>query len=158
MKNLLKPALVFIITVGISLTGCDKEQLTQDGTIKYGTSFGMCIGFCQNEITISQSNVNLVRRKNVSNESKTCSKGFSAEQRQQLISKIDLPRFFILDERYGCPDCADGGAEWIEIEQDGKKHKITFEYHREPDAVKAYIDDLRQQMTSFTDCKWLPDV
>jgi hypothetical protein len=153
MKNVLGFALMLVLVTCISLTGCDKEQLTQDGTIKYGTSFGMCIGFCRNEITISQNSVELLRRKNGTNESKTCTKAFSAEQRQQLIDKIDLPRFFVLEERYGCPDCADGGAEWIEIEQDGKKHRVTFEYHREPDAVKPYIEELRQQMASFTDCK-----
>ncbi len=153
MKNILGSALVFFIVTGTLLTGCDKEQLAQEGTIKYGTSFGMCVGFCRNEITISQNNVTLVRRKNATNESKTCTQSLSSEQRQQLINKIDLPRFFVLEERYGCPDCADGGAEWIEIEQDGKKHKVTFEYRREPEAVKAYIEDLRQQMSSFTDCK-----
>ncbi len=153
MKNLLGIALMFVIIIGILLTGCDKEQLAQEGTIKYGTSFGMCVGFCRNEITISQNKVTLVRRKNATNESKTCAQSLSSEQRQQLINKIDLPRFFVLEERYGCPDCADGGAEWIEIEQDGKKHKVTFEYRREPEAVKAYIEDLRQQMSSFTDCK-----
>lgn len=153
MKKILGLALTFVMITGVSLTGCDKEQLTQGGTIKYGTSFGMCIGFCRNEIAISQNSIELLRRKNGTNESKTCTKSLSAEQRQQLISKIDLPRFFILDERYGCPDCADGGAEWIEIEQDGKKHRVTFEYHREPEALKSYIEDLRQQMASFNDCK-----
>ncbi|WP_342647122.1 hypothetical protein [Mucilaginibacter sp. CSA2-8R] len=153
MKKILGIASMFVMIIGSSLTGCDKEQLAQDGTIKYGTSFGMCAGFCRNEITISQNKLVLLRRKNSSDESKICTKDFDAEQQQQLINKIDLPRFFILDERYGCPDCADGGAEWIEIEQDGKKHRVTFEYQREPDAVKAYIKDLRQQMASFTNCK-----
>jgi len=153
MKILLGIALMFVTVTGISLTSCDKEQLAQEGTIKYGTSFGMCVGFCRNEITISQSNVVLLRRKNSTNESQSCTKAFSAEQRQQLINKIDLPRFFVLEETYGCPDCADGGAEWIEIEQDGKKHRVTFEYRREPEAVKAYIEELRQQMSLFADCK-----
>lgn len=33
-----------------------------------------------------------------------------------------------LDSIYGCPDCADGGAEWIEIQDDQQIKKVTFEY------------------------------
>ena len=38
-----------------------------------------------------------------------------------------MDSFFILEERIGCPDCADGGSEWIEILANNKTYKVTFE-------------------------------
>ena len=49
-----------------------------------------------------------------------------------------------MPETIGCPDCADGGAEWIEIKlANGEKHKVTFEYMNAPSAFKNYISGLR---------------
>ena len=49
-----------------------------------------------------------------------------------------MDSFFILDERIGCPDCADGGSEWIEIGTKNKIYKVTFEYG---DSLKG-LDEL----------------
>lgn len=61
--------------------------------------------------------------------------------------------FLALPTTIGCPDCADGGAEWLEIElKNGIKHKVTFEYNNEPSLLKDYILKLRE-MLNANDCK-----
>jgi hypothetical protein len=66
---------------------------------------------------------------------------------------LNINDFFDLPTTIGCPDCADGGAEWIEIELvDGGKHKVTFEYRHEPEKVKDYIIKLREQMNKSIHC------
>lgn len=50
------------------------------------------------------------------------------------------------NEVFGCPDCADGGSEWIELQsQSGASRKIVFEYHRYP----AKTGKLGQQLASL---------
>ena len=66
---------------------------------------------------------------------------------------ININDFFELPETIGCPDCADGGAEWLEIDlANGKTHKVTFEYNKEPALLKTYIIKLRE-MLATNECK-----
>ncbi len=51
-------------------------------------------------------------------------------------------RFFALDSVYGCPDCHDQGAEYIEVVTNSRSHLITFD----PDieiAIHPLVDLLR---------------
>ena len=54
-----------------------------------------------------------------------------------------------LEEVIGCPDCTDGGVEWIEITTSELSHKVTFEYFNEPEETQNYIDDLRDLMEQY---------
>jgi hypothetical protein len=58
-----------------------------------------------------------------------------------------------LDSIFGCPDCADGGAEWIEINTIDKKHKITFEFGKEPEELKSLLGYLKTCLKSIEDMK-----
>ncbi len=70
-----------------------------------------------------------------------------------IQQRLDIPVFYKLEGILGCPDCADGGAEWIEVElRNGNTHKVTFEYENEPPEMKGYIGKLRELISHFTDC------
>ncbi len=58
-----------------------------------------------------------------------------------------------MDNVIGCPDCADGGSEWLELGFEGDVKRVTFEYMNEPDELKDIIVDLRGLMDSFNDCR-----
>jgi hypothetical protein len=64
---------------------------------------------------------------------------------------IDQIGFVNLPKTIGCPDCADGGAEWIEIisGSGGKSQKVTFEYMNEPAKLKDLASGLRTILESF---------
>ena len=50
---------------------------------------------------------------------------------------------------HGCPDCADGGAEWIEVRSNQDSIRTTFEYGRglEPiAALQAEVRTMREQL------------
>lgn len=152
-KALSITAIILIAIAGFLLAGCNKENLQDANTIKYGTSFGMCVGNCYNELTVTPNKLSISRISTTAKDPKVCTQSFNNEQWQQLRDKIDIKKFKALNTVYGCPDCADGGAEWIEIQQGETKHRVTFEYHNEPEAVKAYISLLREHTASFKDCK-----
>lgn len=130
------------------LSGCEiTDQVNDFDYVKYGTSFGECLGYCINSVTISDALIIY--------EKKGWDIGGQLPDYQatdttvyklwnKLQESVNYSGFIKLDEVIGCPDCADGGAEWIEIKSDGKVHRTTFEYRNEPDEVKGYIDYLRE--------------
>lgn len=121
--------------------------------INYGTSFGMCGGYCINGLTLTSGNQTFKSTSwNDSLEPKKYSAKFSAEKWQLINSKIDAAAFFKLAPVFGCPDCADGGAEWVEIElKSGEKHKVMYEYSKEPEELKTVVALLRAQFNEIID-------
>ena len=61
----------------------------------------------------------------------------------------DYELFKKLNEIVGCPDCADGGAEWIEIIKGDSKHKVTFECGKAPKEIDSLVTVLREKKTYF---------
>lgn len=122
--------------------------------IKYGTSFGECIGYCKRDMALNAWFVTY--------NCASWNAGFPPIVRKEVLNvadwdavkiNISINDFFELPETIGCPDCADGGAEWLEIElTNGKMHKVTFEYNNEPALLKTYIIKLRE-MLATNECK-----
>lgn len=120
--------------------------------ISYGTSFGECIKNCRNELklsfgtsrTLNSSSPNSSLSDEDYNIPKTYTDVISAEKWEQIISKINVDEFFKLPIIYGCPDCTDGGAEWVEIKlKSGETHKVTYEFMKEPKELKSVVALLR---------------
>jgi hypothetical protein len=142
------------LTAAAMFSGCEKKTDEDKLKISYGTSFGMCVGYCNNQLFISNAKMELKKYENKPNAvPKVCTVEMAETDWSKLADSIDLSVFNQLKESYGCPDCADGGAEWIQIEYGDKKHKVTFEYGKEPNEVKPYISTLRAQFDTFKDCK-----
>lgn len=135
---------------------CEKEKEGTNPspeviTIKHGTSFGMCAGYCMKSIKVIPNVISFTASgRDV--ETRNCNKVINLEQYNALLKKINIDDFNKLPSTIGCPDCADGGAEWIEITSHGKTNKVTFEYHNEPETVKPYIEELRKIQKSFEEC------
>lgn len=144
-------ALMLLATV--SLTACKSQRVNERVTINYGTSFGMCVNYCKQSIAIEFDKITFTKSKNGSNpDPKTCQKAISNEQFETLISDIDMDSFDKLEEVIGCPDCADGGAEWVEIIKDGKRKRVTFEYGKAPKELKVAVAKFKEVKESFSTC------
>jgi len=147
MKNCIYQTI--IILFALFLTTCsDDINPEKIKTIKYGTSFGMCAGYCKHEMIVNSKKIifnSSGSREDV--KAKTKSESIKNSTWETLNSGIEMKSFFELPETIGCPDCADGGAEWLEIElQNGNKHKIVFEYYNEPELLKKVIEEFRGLM------------
>jgi len=106
----MKTSLAILMFVTLS---CDREDsyVGEVNYIAYGTSFGECQGYCN--------------------------------QNMKVYPQVATLR------RYGCPDCADGGAEWVEISFDTLKHRVTFEFLNEPEELTPIVSALRELMLDF---------
>ena len=135
--------------------------------INSGTSYGECWGYCVFELELDNSNAlftasgwgwyefpDLLLEDNL-----------SQEMWQQIIELIDFEYFQSLDDVYGCPDCADGGAEFIEIIYDGVAKQVTFDAYTEIDGIQELtilLRDLRDeywnQINENQECSIMPEV
>ena len=141
---------LFYKITGIALialaSSCSKELIYNNiAQINYGTSFGECIGFCKREVTL-KSNKSTYNCYSWYPTTQTITKTDSISNTAlDSICKLNTTSFFLLPETIGCPDCADGGAEWLELKMlSGETHKVTFEYFKEPDFIKPQIEKLRK--------------
>lgn len=113
--------------------------------LKYGNSFGKCIGYCKHDITI-KSTMATYTCSGWAPTVQTLTKTDSIKNSTlDSLCRFNTNSFFNLAETIGCPDCADGGAEWFEIVlTNGKIHRVTFEYYNEPANIKEQIILLRK--------------
>jgi hypothetical protein len=64
-------------------------------------------------------------------------------------SLVDAAALRRLEGVHGCPDCADGGAEWIEIGSAAGPIRVTFEYGATLDGIGALQAELRALRNRF---------
>lgn len=116
-------------------------------SISSGTSFGMCMGYCNKEATFNQEKVVITQIANRgSKETYPDIKKeitFSANEWSAILQTIDINKFNTLPERIGCPDCADGGAEWIEIVSKTGTKKVTFEFNNDVPEIQNLVVKMR---------------
>jgi hypothetical protein len=159
MKNLLISTLLLTC---IFLKSCTQDTLQADTsgkldnyTIKSGQSFGFCVGKCFSEISIKGKIVTLLVKEtsskgnsNIKNEY-TFTDQLTDAQVSELNKVFDLAKFNSKPETIGCPDCADGGAEWISIEKGESVKKVTFEYGKDVPQLEKLVILLRNERNAL---------
>ena len=147
LKGLLYLSILLLCSLTTINGRCHKKK--QIVSISSGTSFGKCIGYCRRSINITSNPYQLLAIKepnypqpsypNVEQQN-----SYSSQQWNQLVSLVDLKQFRLLNETIGCPDCADGGAEWIQIDWPDINKKVTFEYGQSIENFEQFINQLKQ--------------
>jgi len=130
------------------------DQKVNDGLIvRTGTSFGMCVGYCRNDYEFKQTAVTLTRNDIRKSLTQTCQTTISEADWIAIKSAANFQEFSKQSERLGCPDCADGGAEYIELQLDDQSHRVTFEYNATIPGFETLVDLLRKQRNAYKECK-----
>ena len=137
----------------LAVNSC-KTTLKQDEIIQinYGTSFGKCRGYCVHNTYITKEwtvKMDKTWTDSIRYPTKYDSTKTKLSFWDTLITKYKQSNFSKLDERIGCPDCADRGAEWLEIIRNNElKKKVTFDYYADMGDLNPLldaIDSLRKQ-------------
>jgi len=137
----------------VIFSSCKKGKIKELNSIGYGTSFGMCAGYCNQSLLISDLKLSFSKSKNGQvPDTKNCNKSISETEVNALKRELNLNQLADLPEVIGCPDCADGGAEWISVNADGKQYKIIFGYDQAPKELENAVSKLKVLMASFKDC------
>jgi len=121
--------LLIILFIALFSFSCDDvitDSFDENIVVKSGSFFGECIGYCSRELDLTKNEIIYSAATwNSSQQKKSYENILSRTEWESLKSKIDLDSFGKLDSVIGCPDCADGGGEWIEIKYFEKTKKVT---------------------------------
>lgn len=143
-----------ILVCALFIISCKNQDLSSNATIKYGTSFGMCADYCKRELVLNGAKAIFSKSKNGNiPDTKTCTKQLDETTLAALRKNLDMNLLASLPDVIGCPDCADGGAEFVEITANGKTKKVAYEYGKTPPALVDLIGVIKPVFKSFEDCK-----
>lgn len=147
--------LAFLL-LALSLNACKTKQSSQTTTeikeLTYGTHFGHCRGICRRELHFTKTESWFVT---AGNDLKTYPETIAPREWDKvmwnkLTDQFPQTSFTKSDEVIGCPDCADGGKEYIEITTDKGTFKVTFEFTSEQKQLEPVLKRLRALMEKET--------
>lgn len=98
-----------------------------------GWSFGFCLGYCVADLGIDADEVVLTGRGRAGDEPLYVNRGTLTEEgRARLEEVLTALDGAALEDVYGCPDCADGGAAYLDIVRGGEVQRVTMEFGAPP--------------------------
>lgn len=154
--------LIFVLFSLFALVRCSDEAVTttnpQSETVilRSGTSFGMCLGYCVKDLEINGTQATFTKRSNNQPDrypTRTCNQTLTATKSADLKALALFNEFRKQPETIGCPDCADGGAEYIEMQVGDQKHRVKFEYNKTIPGFETLVKELRTQREAFNTCE-----
>lgn len=112
--------------------------------IRTGTSFGMCDGYCLRELTLADGAVTFIEKTWDGSRPDLIHDSQLSQEEWQRLQTLAKPELLGQIPILGCPDCADGGAEWVEITSDAGQNKVTFEFGADIDGLRDLLPILRE--------------
>lgn len=94
-----------------------------------GWSFGFCAGYCRADLTVIGDRLYLQGSDDWPGDPSYANLGtLTPAGAAQLAAALAVIDPGTLDETYGCPDCADGGAAWVGLLENGRgsRHDMPF--------------------------------
>lgn len=141
-------------TVGRIEVGSAGGSLSEPGLAGAGWSFGMCLGYCRADLRIDgESLVQTGHDREVeeplyTNHGQLTSEGL-ARLDTAAIELADTP----LEDTYGCPDCADGGAAYIVLAGSDGETRHDMEFGAAPPDLSELYDLSVVLMTALETCR-----
>ena len=147
----------FILLSALTLAACSDDDSPSGpsgsiATIRSTTSFGFCIGYCNTSLEITSAGMVFVEEPRTADPAyptKRTTAPITAAEWQALLDAVDRPKLEALPDTIGCPDCADGGAESLQVNGSDWQEKITFEYNKPVDGVQSLLDRVRALRQRF---------
>lgn len=122
-----------------------------DVAIVQGMSYGMCVGYCWSELVVEGNSAVLMEtsRDSVRYPRRTRSIEITSAQWQRIQSLAETSVMSEVEGTHGCPDCADGGAEWVELRMGGRAVRATYEAGRDLAPIASLQAELRSIRQRF---------
>ena len=119
----------------------DRSKVTK---IEYGSNFGFCFGYCTRQLVAEKQNIQMSATSRQEDMPPIeASMDIGQPDWEHLLLLAEASEIESFKEVIGCPDCADGGSEWIQIWRGEDSRKVTFEYGNPPDPMAEMVGIMR---------------
>jgi hypothetical protein len=154
--NFMRKTYAIIASLLFLLSSCESEKELQFDAIlniSYGTSFGMCMGYCKNDVVISEEKTLFTAQSfRDTSDNLSCEITTPLADWALLKEKINLNEMAKLPQTIGCPDCADGGATYVSVLfENGNEMRVSYEYGKPPKALEQ-IAQLLSKTLEIDNC------
>ena len=142
MRNLCTWVLLaLLLFLSCSDSGTAPRSVT---IVRTGTSFGECAGWCFQDVEIRGIFATFLLRQWTPGQAEyRGTSRLTLDEWRSLVRALDMEALAALPDVLGCPDCADGGAEWIEVEHEGTGKRVTFEFGSQIPPIQSLLDAAR---------------
>jgi hypothetical protein len=140
--------LVILLLIS-SLAGCKRPSVSSKDYVIFGHSFSECGGDCAQLFMLHDGKLFRDDMKNTDSPKKFSNQPLGAPAFELALPvKTTLPEFLInsKEERFGCPDCHDQGAIYLEVKEGRKTRKWLLD----PD-LQSLPPELREYVTTVED-------
>jgi hypothetical protein len=142
--------IVIVTLAQLTLAACEGNDPTAptaiDVTIiRSATSFGMCLGYCRSALEVTAERVTyriFDDRTGMPTLERATPTG--AAEWRSLSAAVEREKIQALPGVMGCPDCADGGSESIEVIARDWSHAVTFELRAQIPQLQPLLDQVRR--------------
>jgi hypothetical protein len=119
----------------------------------FGWSFGMCGGECLSDLVLAPDGAVTLETSGWGGELYTVVTGTAQEATEEAVDAAweALDRE-ALQQTYGCPDCADGGAEYASFDDGLAPARSTWEWGNPPPELQALWDVLHPLLEAMRAC------
>ncbi len=112
--------------------------------IRFGSSFGMCEGYCKYEYKLQSWGLDCSRIgwDSVAYPSQHQTVEVSRTNYQNIVRTVDNTDLWseFKSVTIGCPDCADGGRCWIEVRQGDELKRFDYDCVGGPEPHRDFVD------------------
>jgi len=141
---------LFLITL---MNRCSNEfNINPDTRLKYGTSFGMCVGYCVKTMEIRESKIVYTATSRIEEDKdRVFEEKNNREEFERVLNSLNIDEFRSLPDIIGCPDCTDGGAEFITLNYEGEEKTVVFEYGDDLEKQNEVLRILRKKFKELNE-------
>ena len=129
------------------------EPLKKTLRIRSGTDMARCHGYCDTELYLDSTTAVFVERSILFEKFPERSERveITAAEWNDLAHAADTSGIMKLDSTIGCPGCADGGIEWIEVRSVEGTKQVVFPLGAEVPAIADLLEKIRAIRKRFTE-------
>ncbi|MFB3918922.1 MAG: hypothetical protein ACE14U_02515 [Candidatus Velamenicoccus archaeovorus] len=125
----------------------EKETKEPEFIVKNGYHFGVCVGYSDAELVIEGRKA-AFKKSSQPPDSRyppvEVTRYLSPSEYNILKNLIEATEFVSAQDRYGCPDCYDQGAEWLEVTTPRLEKRIEMEYNALPPSIESLLIFMRK--------------
>ena len=134
-------------------TACSSTSASDEiSLIRSTTSFGFCLGYCRTTLEVTADGIVFIEEGTRQGELPPVRRTapISESEWRELAEAADQEDAFeSLPETIGCPDCADGGAESVEVIGADWSDEVTFEFGATVAEIQPLVAQLRALRAQF---------
>jgi hypothetical protein len=154
-RRLFTPGAVAFLSIA-----CAQDTPTSSSAriVDAGWSFGFCIGPCRGELQVDGTALALRVTDRTGSQVIAQNRGrlTSGGSARLAGAAASLPED--LPERFGCPDCADGGASWLTVARESGTRRTEYEHGNPPAELAAADQFLMGVMQALRECRATADL